>query len=316
MSQCIFCKSNQHEKWISFKDIFEDTYHLHQCKNCGVYFLNPIPTVEQLKRAYDESYYGLGEKKFNPTVEKVVDFFRQRTAKNFAKNLAVGSKVLDIGCGNGSFLANLGKQKELELHGLELDGKSADRASMHSQINLHRGFLEWDTYPENYFDAIIMTHVFEHLPNPKEIIEIIHRIAKKGAVLQIEIPNIASWQAQLFKSYWFHLDPPRHLNFFPSKVLQNELSKLGWSIENERYFSPQFSPFGVQQSILNRLLSKREVLYEYLKGNKTYVAPYSMSSLTIQKLFHWLTFPFFILTDALASMFEKGGTLRIIFKKN
>ncbi len=314
-SKCIYCQSSENKAWISFTDIFNDKYQLNHCNDCGIYFLDPKPTADQMAKAYDENYYGVGEKKFNPTVERVIDWFRQQNAKRFARKLPNHSKVLDIGCGNGSFLVNLGKQKNIELHGIEPPGKSAERASKHSEIKLHVGVLQKDTYAKESFDAIILTHVFEHLDAPKESLEIISGIAKPNAILQIEIPNIDSWQATIFKGNWLHLDPPKHLNLFPPKILKKELSKLGWEIVSESYFSPQFSPFGVQQSILNVAFPKREVLYEHLKGNKIYTKEYSALHLFIQKLFHWLSFPLFVITDGVASLFKKGGTVKMVFRK-
>ena len=314
-NHCIYCHSINHEKWIQFYDIYDDIHYLDECKNCGIYFLAPQPSKVQLARAYDESYYGEGDKKFNPLVEKVVDRFRSRNAKKFAVKLPKKARVLDIGCGNGSFLHHLGKHGDFELHGLELPGKSAERASKLGSIQLHLGELKSDTFPSNYFDAIVLTHVFEHLPNPKEILEIIEKISKPNTLLQIEIPNIDSWQAQLFKSNWLHLDPPRHLHFFTPNILKGELHKLGFKCVEERYFSPQFSPFGAQQSILNFLLPKREILYEHLKGNITYTAEYSSFHLFCQQLFHWFSFPLFVFTDFIASTYSKGATVKLVFRK-
>lgn len=314
-SKCLYCQSLNHDKWIQFKDMFNDQYQLDHCKDCGLYFLSPQPTEKQLKRAYEESYYGEGDKKFNPLVERVVDLFRARNSKCFAKRIPKSARVLDIGCGNGSFLINLGKQCNASLHGLELPGKSADRAAKHDQIQLYQGELKRDTYEENYFDAIVLTHVFEHLPRPKETLEIIQKIIKVKGLLQIEIPNIDSWQARLFRGNWLHLDPPRHLHFFTPKKFKDELSTFGFECIEEHYFSPQFSPFGAQQSILNSLLPERELLYEHLKANREYTAEYSSFHLFCQQVFHWLSFPFFVLTDSIASAFSKGATVKLVFRK-
>lgn len=312
---CIYCNSINHKKWIQVNDSYNTTYGIAECKTCGLFFLSPQPSKIQLAKAYDESYYGEGDKKFNPLVEKVVDWFRSRNAKQFATKLPAKAKVLDIGCGNGSFLQHLGKHGEFELHGLELPGKAAERASKLKLIQLHLGALESVAFSANYFDAIVLTHVFEHLPNPKEILKIIHHISAPNAILQLEIPNIDSWQARIFKSNWLHLDPPRHLHFFRPKQLKNELHKFGFTCVEEHYFSPQFSPFGAQQSILNVFLKKREVLYEYLKGNSHYAAEYSSTQLFFQKLFHWLSFPLFVSTDFIASLCSKGATVKLLFRK-
>ena len=300
---CLLCNSVSWEKEFEIQDIFDEQYTFGYCSSCQVFSLNPFPTSRQLTQAYDESYYGVGEKKFNPLVERVVDWFRARNAANFSKGISESGCVLDIGCGNGSFLNALSQKGNFELHGIEPPGKSGDRAEEFRQIELHRGYLEEATYPPNKFDAIVLTHVFEHLPKPFETLQIIRKIARQNALLQIEIPNINSWQYNVFKSKWLHLDPPRHLNMFPPQVLIAHLEKGGWKLVDE------------QQSILNMVCKQREVLYEHLKNNTEYTNSYSGFSILLQKLFHWLSFPLFVGTDLLASTAKKGGTVKLKFRK-
>lgn len=315
LENCIYCGSNNSKELFNLQDIFEDKFQLRECIKCETAFLNPRPTLGQLNKAYSDDYYGEGETKFNPFVEKVIDFFRQRNAKRMAKLFGKKGSVLDIGCGNGNFLYNLGKQGEFELHGLELPGRSADRASKINQIKLTLGELNVDSFEMNSFDAITLIHVFEHLPNPKEVLEIINKILKPNGVLVIEFPNIDSWQSNCFKNHWFHIDPPRHLNFFkPTKFIE-ELKQFGFICENESYLSPQFSPYGVQQSLLNKLGLKRDLLYEHLKGNQDYIKGVSKFNLFCQQVFHWVSFPIFVFTDVIASLFKKGGTIRFVFRK-
>lgn len=316
MDACIYCSSENYSIEYELEDIYNETHRMCECENCGIHYLNPQPTSSQLNRAYSEDYYGLGEKKFGQFTERIVDWFRKRNAKHFSNKLKTGAKILDVGCGNGSFLNYLGRCGAFELYGIEPEGKSADRASSYPEIKLTRGYLKEGIFPNNYFDAIVFTHVFEHLGNPAEVLKIVQQISKPGTILRIEIPNINSWQASIFKNKWFHLDPPRHLNMFPSDVLIKELTRLGWKLEKENYFSPQFSPFGMQQSFLNLVLKKRDVLYEYLKGNQEYIKEYSRGAIFLQQLFHWSSFPFFVITDIIASLFRKGAIVKLIFKKN
>lgn len=316
MEGCIYCGSERSKLLFELRDIFLDKYQLRECENCETSFLHPKPNSDQLTRAYRDDYYGEGETKFNPLVERVIDFFRKRNAKKIAKIVNFKGRVLDIGCGNGKLLQNIGTCGNFELHGLELPSKSAERASKIKEIELHIGALKPETYLPNSFDLITLIHVFEHLENPKDIIEIIESIIKKNGILIVEFPNLASWQAKFFKQNWLHLDPPRHLNFFKPEQFKRILNQVGFVLIQEKYFSPQFSPFGVQQSILNTFLAKRDVLYEYLKGNKAYTKPYSRLNIQLQVIFHWLSFPFFIATDMIASFFKRGGTIRFIFKKN
>jgi len=315
MTSCLYCGSANSREAFEVQDIFNDQYQWLVCQQCTTAFLHPQPTEQQLTRAYDESYYGSGEKKFIPIVEKVVDFFRKRNARQLAAQFGHKGRVLDIGCGNGNLLHYLGKEGDFELHGIEPEGKSAERAAEHKEINLHKGYLKEGLYPKNYFDAISLVHVFEHLPNPKETLAIIDQILKPKGFLLIEIPNISSWQAKLFKQHWLHLDPPRHLQLTPPILLKKELKEMGCQLKSEAYFSPQFNPFGVQQSILNWLLPQRELLYEALKGNQEYLKDYSKGNLLLQKIFHWTSFPLFIFSDLVASVFKRGGTVKLLLKK-
>ena len=312
---CLICKNVSWEKEFSIQDIFDEQYNFGRCSSCLVHSLNPFPSNSQLQQAYDDSYYGEGVTKFNSIVEKIIDWFRAQNAKRFSKIIPLNAKVLDIGCGNGSFLYSLSKQGEFKLFGIEPPGKSAQRAGKYKQIELHTGYLEPQTYQPNTFDAIVLTHVFEHLPDPFQSLSVIDRIAKADALLQIEIPNINSWQFRFFKSKWLHLDPPRHLNMFPPQVLIDHLNAGGWQLVSQSFISPQFSPFGFQQSMLNLVCKKREVLYEHLKNNKAYVSSYSSFSLFAQLIFHWLSFPLFVCTDLIASLFKRGATVKLKFRK-
>ncbi len=315
MTKCILCKSEDWGKRFSITDLYQEQYSFCKCKDCGAYFLDPPPTAQQLERAYANDYYGEGEKKFNPTVEKVLDQFRSRKAKEISSGLKEGSKILDIGCADGEFLHQLSKFGDFDLHGLELEGRASERARKRGGFQLHIGELKEGVYEKGQFDLITLVHVFEHLPDPAGTVAILSGIIKKGGELYIEQPNIGSWQARIFRSNWLHLDPPRHLNLLDEKTLIKLLEEHQFILTSKSYFSPQFSPFGVQQSLLNLICRKREVLYEHLKGNQEYTKEYSKLNLFVQKLFHWLSFPLFIMTDLIASIFHKGGTIKLVFRK-
>jgi len=313
--RCTYCKGTKAKKQFSFRDIFEDDYSLMNCDSCKGYFLDPQPTEEQLGRAYDETYYGTGDKKFNPFIESLIDQLRLRKAHTFSKLLANNAKVLDVGCGNGSFLSYIGRKGQYELHGIELEGKSAQRAGLLKEINLKIGALKKGDYPEKSFDMISLVHVFEHLPNPALLLDTITSIAKANSILYLELPNIESWQSRFFKGNWFHLDAPRHLVFFSRNQLKSLLAERGWNLEKEKYSSFQFNPYGVQQSFLNSLGIKRDVLYEKLKGNKEYSRDQNSLSMFFQFLFMVFSFPLFFLSDLIASVFKRGGTLKLYFRK-
>ena len=133
--------------------------------------------------------------------------------------------------------------------------------------------------------------------------------------MAISVPNIDSWQSFLYKGDWLALDPPRHLFFFkPNKFIQL-MDQKGFELISKKYFNVEQSPFGHQQSILNKLLKKRDVLYESIKGNEDYYKEYSSFSIAMQQLFYKVSFPFFIIVDAIESIFGKGGNVDFVFCK-
>ena len=131
----------------------------------------------------------------------------------------------------------------------------------------------------------------------------------------MSFPNIDSFQSQMFKGKWLHLDPPRHLFFFKPKDFVNEMKSYGFELVQETHFCTEQNPFGMQQSLLNLMTKKRELLYEHLKGNEEYVNGHSKASLFVQRSFFTLSYPLFVLSDAIESAFGKGATVEFVFKK-
>ena len=93
------------------------------------------------------------------------------------------------------------------------------------------------------------------------------------------------------------------------------MGKLGFEILRENHFSLEYNPFSFQQSLLNCIYKKREILYESLKGNEGYVKEFSKTSLMLQNIFFKLSSPAFILSDIIESSFRKGATVEFVMRK-
>ena len=216
---CTYCRVANSVSLYTTSSIFGDEFSLDKCSVCGAFFLNPSPTEEQLGQAYDDSYYGTGDSKFGSGVEKVLDVFRGARGRRVRGYVKPGGRVLDIGCGSGDFLKKL-SERGFEAFGTELDGQAARRAMQVDGIKVKTGPLLEADFDKDFFDAVCMWHVFEHLAEPKRTLEIISKILKPGGYLFLSMPNIESIQSRLFKGRWLHLDPPRHLFFLsPEKLV-------------------------------------------------------------------------------------------------
>lgn len=316
-SVCGYCgKTGTMDSQYPATDIFDNQYFIGRCSFCRAYSLYPRPEQALLNKAYNNSYYGEHEQKFTfPLVEKVLDWFRESRGRQLCRFLHDGDTVLDLGCGNGKFLLSLIKRKKINAWGIEPPGNSANRASALPGIHIKVGTLEPGDFKPCSLQAVTLFHVFEHLVNPIEILDIIDKILVKDGILMISFPNIASWQSRIFKGQWLHLDPPRHLFFLEPKNFRSIMEQRGYKLLRQYYASLEQNPYGMVQSILNCFSVKREILFESMKGNIPYVKDYPKVKLILQKLFFFISFPIFIITNAVAALCRKGATVEFTFQK-
>jgi len=311
---CLFCGAAGGRHLFDAQSIDGEDFHVHRCPGCRAVYLFPRPDEATLARAYSEEYYGEGDEKFSPLIERVLDGFRRMRARAVLARTEPGAAVLDIGCGNGRFLANVVAEGRRG-YGLELPGKSLERARRIPGLELTEGKLTRETYPPEHFDMVTLWHVFEHLDRPAETLDILAEILKPGGYLALSLPNIDSWQAKAFGPDWFHLDPPRHLFFLGPEPLTEAVTRRGFTLVSRAFLSLEQNPFGFQQSILNRLLPDRDVLFEALKGRTGGGRDYSRGAILAQKLFYMSTFPFFAALAVLEAAFRAGGTMALVFRK-
>lgn len=134
-------------------------------------------------------------------------------------------RVLDIGCGNGNFLEHA-RRVGWQTVGLEVDPIS-------SEIARRRGFevisrlLEDATFPAESFDVVTMSHVIEHLPDPRRTLEECRRILKPGGWLVMATPNTGSLGHARFGRDWLGLDAPRHLIIFNPRAMTSLVERCG-----------------------------------------------------------------------------------------
>jgi hypothetical protein len=86
-------------------------------------------------------------------------------------------------------------------------------------------------------------------------------------------------------------------------------------MERMDFVSLEQNPFGMIQSILNCFNNKRELLYEWFKGNVEYIRDISRATLALHMLFLVTAFPVFALSDIVESSFRKGATVQFVLRK-
>ena len=136
-------------------------------------------------------------------------------------------RVLDVGCGRG-LLLKVFRNRGWEVAGTELSDQAASYAREVLHLPVQTGNLEQLNLPANQFDAVVMWHVLEHLPEPRATLAVVNRVLKPGGVFIASVPNFGGWEARFSRDKWFHLDVPRHLTHFTNESLRHLLRDTGF----------------------------------------------------------------------------------------
>ena len=106
-----------------------------------------------------------------------------------------GSKVLDLGCGNGEILNILSKELEATVLGVEINQNDINQCIQSGlnviQQNIDEGL---DNFGNESFDMVIMSQTIQVLKQPKQALEEVTRIGSRSIVT---IPNFGYWSTRL-----------------------------------------------------------------------------------------------------------------------
>ncbi len=220
------------------------------CSGCGLGSLLPMPGPDEIASFYPNHYYGDLGTKFQGVIEWMVRVVGRRQARFLLRTLPRGARVLDIGCGRGVLLSAFA-DAGFEPHGVERSEAAAAGVDPRATLRIAPRLAEAG-YPEAHFDGVILWHVLEHLPDPRETLAEVHRILRPGGTLVVAVPNFSSFQSRWAGPAWFHLDLPRHLYHFPLSALRRLMQREGFQPDAEYHFSLRQNPFGWVQSFQNR----------------------------------------------------------------
>ncbi|MGQ0431090.1 MAG: class I SAM-dependent methyltransferase [Microthrixaceae bacterium] len=141
-----------------------------------------------------------------------------------------GGRVLDVGSGNGFFLAML-KHHGWQVHGVDMSESAAATTKRQFDIDVHVGEVTDEDFEPGQFDFIHMSHVIEHVPSPTAALARVHELLKPGGILYIETPNVASLGARFWGPHWFALDSPRHLWLFTPDSMERAVTEAGMRVD-------------------------------------------------------------------------------------
>ena len=112
-----------------------------------------------------------------------------------ATNVAPGSRVLDVGCGDGALMAALRDRSGVDARGLELDaGNVAECVARGLSVMQGDADADLGDYPDAAFDYAILSQTLQTTKHPDRVLEELLRIGRKAFV---SFPNFAHWRVRL-----------------------------------------------------------------------------------------------------------------------
>lgn len=115
--------------------------------------------------------------------------------KIIAGMVAEGSRVLDVGCGDGALLEHLAATRKVDARGIELSQEGVN-ACVARGLSVVQGDADSDLadYPEAAFDYVILSQTIQATRLPRTVLKEIARIGRHGIV---STPNFAHWRMRL-----------------------------------------------------------------------------------------------------------------------
>lgn len=244
---------------LTFRPLFTknsplgETFSIVSCQFCGLVQVNPQPSLDAVKKYYDDSYFTQRTERgydnyYSSELRKEIsrvfqlnlrdlDFFtwelkRKKESEIKGKTLA----SLDIGCAAGYFVAYM-KENGYEAKGIEIADGPVKFARESLGLSIFQdNFLTWDLEFQNQFDVITLWATIEHLHKPKETLEKIRKHLLPGGILILSTCRyglLAKWNGL----NWRYLNVPEHLYYYSFSGLKNLLLSLG-------YHSPKAFTYG------------------------------------------------------------------------
>jgi 2-polyprenyl-3-methyl-5-hydroxy-6-metoxy-1,4-benzoquinol methylase len=239
LHNCPICNASSISSYIkttaqmhSSKELF----NFDQCAECQMVFLNPRVDLDNLKNYYTSHYlpYRGSEawgkfKKLVQGSQKKLDLKRVKRVKEMYP-MSPESLILDVGCGNPSFLKACKQELNCQAMGIDFSDEGwKEQESQFKGLDLQVAEIK-DLSVNLQPDVITMWHYLEHDYTPLENLTYLNTIAKPSTTLIIEIPNFDSISRKKYNENWAGWHTPRHTSLFSPNNIKLLLDKSGWNV--------------------------------------------------------------------------------------
>ena len=199
--RCPLCNSDDTEILFKGKDIIEGKEITNViCRRCGLVYLNPQASAKEYEDYYQQSYIRERHNVYElnqaiKRLERKKSYQRREIFLDFIKPyFNQHSRILDIGCGWGTFLKVIKDKVGCDVEGVEPSSLCSEVANKYYKVRVFNGGL--DDYFEKQdsakqFDFVILHHTFEHFTEPLKTLGMIRGFLKPSGYLYLALPNVS-----------------------------------------------------------------------------------------------------------------------------
>ena len=250
-------------------------FHFVRCDACSLVYQSPRLSFEHIGAYYDDEYIAHRKKTDWGALTPLYDWAmgkhdRDKLAlvRRF-QSLDAHSRVLDIGCGAGTFLARLAAETRAAACGV--DFKDLSGLPWMADLEFRQGTLARQDFGARRFDLITMWHFLEHDYTPLDTLTRARDLLAPEGKMVIEVPRLDSASFRLFRDRWPGLQAPQHTLLFDARTLPRMLEKAGLRVCQQLpygAFPAYFYLFcGVAFKLLRgRGLDLSKAIYPYFAG--------------------------------------------------
>jgi SAM-dependent methyltransferase len=190
--------------------------------------------LQALRNGYLNARYGYRAEPASRLGPLVVPLLgrRREQADELVRHLPAPAgrrRLLDVGCGEGTFLAEM-QARGWEVQGIEPSAEGAAAARAHG-VPVEQGTLAEVSLDPGSLDAITFRLAFEALPDPPAALEKCRRGLAPGGTLWIATPSLESLAHRRFGADWVFLDVPRSTILYTPSSLTRLLAAEGFPVQ-------------------------------------------------------------------------------------
>lgn len=180
-----------------------------------------------------------------------------------ASHVRDGTRVLDVGCGDGALMAALRDEKNVDARGLELEPANV-AAAVAKGLSVIQGDADTDLgyYPDKTFDYAVLSQTLQTTQRPDRIVDELLRI---GGQAFVSFPNFAHWRVRwslmwggrmpvtrLIPVSWYETPNIHHLTVddFRALVAEKGIEVVGsWFLDGDRPISAAAANFRAEHAV-------------------------------------------------------------------